>query len=210
MIGEESHVIQVPGLATAAPVTRQRLPPTERCSELPPLKFTLTKMYPPALPTDRQNMQVSEIKAILDTHSIPYNEGFTKSQLLYILDQTSPILGTPGRPLYHDALSDKFSWSDPSGSLPSGWECRLSRAGERYYYDRVSRSSSWNDPRNTKLNESGEPRSDPVLLPQRISGPEIPPSRQRPLEARKPHPTKVSESWTAEHTAFRDEKTDGR
>jgi hypothetical protein len=151
------------------------------------------KKDPPAPPTDRENMQVPEIKAIFDSHSIPYHEDFTKSQLLYILDQTFPVSGAPGRPFYYDALNDRFSWDDPRGSLPPGWEARPSRAGEKYYYDTINNTPSWNELRITKSNESGESRSERVLFPQNISGPQIPPSRSRPLETGKSHPTKPPE-----------------
>lgn len=167
------------------------------------------KKDPPAPPTDRENMQVPEIKAIFDSHSIPYHEDFTKSQLLYILDQTFPVSGAPGRPFYYDALNDRFSWDDPRGSLPPGWEARPSRAGEKYYYDTINNTPSWNELRITKSNESGESRSERVLFPQNISGPQIPPSRSRPLETGKSHPTKPPEGFTAEHVTFNGERIDG-
>jgi hypothetical protein len=93
--------------------------------------------------------------------------------------------------------------------LPRGWETRLSRAGEMYYYDTVNQVSSWKDPCVTKLSSSIEPRSNPALLPQIISGPQVPPSRPRPLETTKSYPTQLPKGWVAEPTVFNEGRIDG-
>jgi hypothetical protein len=191
LVAQENHTVpdQTPDPGIPTTSHRTSLEGTSRPSRVaidsdgPTFDF---KKDPPAAPTDRENMQASEIKAILDSHSIQYHEDFTKSELLYILDQTFPI----------------------SGASP-GWEARLFRAGEKFYCDTVGDTPSWNELRITKSNESGESRSERVLLPQKISASQISPSRLKPLETGKLYSTKLPEGFTAEHVTFNGERVNG-
>jgi hypothetical protein len=198
VVGEVLHVNDVPDPATAAPATSKHLAPIARTPEPRRPEAAQPKKYPPATLAEREGMQASEIKTILESHGMSLRDGLGRSQLLYVLEHAFPVSGEPGRVLFYDDLRNEFP----------GWETRLSRRGEIYYYDTVNKISSWNDLRVTKSNASVEPRSDPAPLPQKISEPQIP-SRPRPLETTKSHPANLPGGWAAEPVTFNDGRMDG-
>jgi hypothetical protein len=189
-----------PDPAKASLETMKRLPSSERTSGPGPPDLLPSKIYPPGTHSQRESLQVSDIQAILRSHNFPVYEGFTKGQLLAALNQIFHETKAPGRQFYYyDSQKGVFYCDDSRDSLPPGWECRLSRAGEKYYYDRVNGASEWDDPRATKSSAHVKPRSNPFQLP-RTSATQIPPSRPTPLERGSANPPKpnLPEGWAAE------------
>ena len=190
----------VPDPAKASLETMKRLPSSERAPGPGPPDLLPSKIYPPGTHSQRESFQVSDIQAILKSHNFPAYEGFTKGQLLAVLNQMFHETKAPGRQFYYyDTQKGVFYCDDSRDSLPPGWECRLSRAGEKYYYDRVSGASEWDDPRTTKPNAHVKPRSNQFQLPQ-TSATQIPPSRLTSLERGRANPPKpnLPKGWAAE------------
>jgi hypothetical protein len=144
----------VPDLVKASLETMKRLPSSERTPGPGPPDLLPSKIYPPGTHSKRENLQVSDIQAILESHNFmfPVNKSYTKDELLTTLNQIFHETKAPGRQFYYyDSQKGVFYCDDSPDSLPPGWECRLSRAGEKYYYNRVSGASEWEgEPTKTK------------------------------------------------------------
>ena len=197
MIREVGQITEVQAPADPSPAAWQQGQLIEGYSALSSSKASGTNQLPPATLAERESLSASEILAILDSHHVPLPEYFNKKQLRDILNQTFPI------------SVDNFTSDDRLGSLPLGWESRISRDGKKYFYNSINNTSTWENPLNISLVRPGELHPELILSPQKLNELQVPPSRPRQIEAGKQHPTKLPEGWEAEYVTFNEGRLDG-